>query len=97
MHEVTEEQMSIRDAILAIAEHLVESPRATLLELVYLTGPEPARLQIVVTFMAVLEMAKLRLVRVFQTRLSTTDTFIERAVIDPDELTQKIAGLLPDE
>ncbi len=97
LHEVTEEQMSIRDAVLSIADYLADSPRATLLDLVYLSGPEPARMQIVVTFMAILEMAKLRLVRVFQTRLSTTETFIERAVIDPDELTQKIAGILPDE
>ena len=50
-----------------------------------------------VTFLATLEMAKLRLVRVFQSRLTTRETFIERAVIDADELTQTIAGILPDE
>ena len=44
MHEVGEDQMSIRDAILAIAAHLEKSPRATLLELVYLSGPEPSRM-----------------------------------------------------
>lgn len=97
MHEVGEDQMSIRDSILTIAEHLENSPRATLLDLVYLSGPEPSRMQIVVTFLAILEMAKLRLVRVFQSRLSTRETFIERAVIEPDELTQKIAGIFPDE
>lgn len=96
MHEIGEDQMSIRDAILGIAACLEKTPRATLLELVYLSGPEPTRMQIVVTFLAILEMAKLRLIRVFQSRLSTRETFIERAVIDPAELTQTISGILPE-
>ncbi len=93
LHEVTPEGMSLRDTINAIADKLQESPRVSLLDLVYLAGDEPTRSTIVVTFMAVLEMAKLRLVRLFQSRLTTTDLMIERAVIAPDELAQKLAGL----
>ena len=96
VHEVTPEELSLRDTINTIADHLAQTPRATLLDLVYLSAAEPTRVTIVVTFLAVLEMAKLRLVKLFQSKLSTTELFIERAVIDPEELEQKLSGLGED-
>lgn len=93
VHEVTQEELRLRDTIHRIADHLAESPRASLLDLVYLSTDEPTRVTIVVTFLALLEMAKLRLVRLFQNKLTSTDLVVERAVIDPEELAQKIAGL----
>lgn len=93
VHEVTPESLSLRDTINLVADHLAAHPRATLLDLVLLNGPEPTRETIVVTFLALLEMAKLRLIKLFQSRLTSQELFVERAVIDPDEIAQKLSGL----
>ncbi|MCB9519577.1 MAG: segregation/condensation protein A [Myxococcales bacterium] len=96
VHEVSPEAMSIRQTILLIADHLDAHPRATLTELVYLHGPEPTRIDVVVTFLALLEMAKLRLVRLLQARLTATDLFVERAVLDHAEVALRLEGLGED-
>lgn len=93
VHEVTRESMSLRDTINAVADHLAIHPRSTLRELVELGGHGIDRGAIVVTFLALLEMAKLRLIRLFQARLTAQDLVVERAIIDPDEIEQKLAGL----
>lgn len=96
LHEVTPQKMSLRDTITRIADHLADTPRATLLDLVYLHGPSPSRFDIVISFLAILEMAKLRMVKLFQTRLSSADLIVERAVIDYEEVAGRLEGLDPE-
>jgi segregation and condensation protein A len=93
VHEVTREEMSLRETIGHIADFLRERPRVTLLELLYVHGSSPTRAQVVVTFLALLEMARFRLVKLLQTRLSSRDLIIERAVIDYDEVAQRLEGI----
>lgn len=93
LHEVTPESLTLRDTINAVADYLADHPRCTLEDLTKLNGANPGRGAIVVTFLALLEMAKLRLIKLFQSRLTSNELFIERAVIDPGELAQRLSGL----
>jgi segregation and condensation protein A len=65
-HEIQTDRLSITDAISRVAEVLKARRRVAFEEL--LAGPSGAstRSEIIATFLAVLEMAKLKLVRVFQ-------------------------------
>jgi len=65
-HEVATDRLTISDAIARIADVLRLSRRATFEEL--LAGPERRndRAAVIATFLAILEMAKLKLVRIFQ-------------------------------
>jgi segregation and condensation protein A len=62
-HEVVRERFSITEAIARIAERLREAPQ---LSFYALFEGHRTRQQIVTTFLAVLEMCKLRLIRVYQ-------------------------------
>ena len=66
-HEIATDRLTISDAIARIADVLRLSRRATFEEL--LAGPERRndRAAVIATFLAILEMAKLKLVRIFQT------------------------------
>jgi hypothetical protein len=48
---------------------------------------------VVVTFLAVLEMARFRLVKLLQTRLSSRDLIVERAVVDYEEVAGRLDGI----
>ena len=66
-HEVFTDRLSITDAIARVVEVLRLSRRATFEEL--LAGPEAAphgRSAVIATFLAILEMAKLKLIRIYQ-------------------------------
>jgi len=93
VHDVTPERLTMRETAGKIADYLSTTPRATLLELIYLIDDEPERAEIVVTFLAVLEMAKLRMVRLFQAKLTTKDLIVERAVVTTEELEQRLVGV----
>jgi segregation and condensation protein A len=93
LHEITPSGISLRATIARIAEHLQEYPRVTLLELVYLHGPEPTRNDIVMTFLALLELAKMRMVKLFQARLSSNELFVERSVVEYEEVAQQLDGI----
>ena len=93
LHEVTREELTLRDTINRIADHVREHPRTTLLDLLYLHTEEPTRTHVVITFLALLEMAKLRLIKLFQSRLSKSELYIERAVLDYDEVAQRLEPL----
>jgi segregation and condensation protein A len=93
LHEITPAGISLRATIARIAEHLQEHPRVTLLELVYLHGPEPTRNDIVITFLALLELAKMRMVKLFQARISSNELFVERSVVDYEEVAQQLDGI----
>jgi segregation and condensation protein A len=67
VHAVATDRLTINDAIARVADVLRLQRRATFEEL--LAGPERRndRAAIIATFLAILEMAKLKLVRIFQT------------------------------
>ena len=93
LHEVTPESMSLKQAVATVAEHLQARPRCTLTELLVLFTPNPTRIDIVITFLALLEMAKLRMIRLFQARLTESELIVERAVVDYDEVAQQLDGI----
>jgi segregation and condensation protein A len=97
VHEITPERLSLRETIGRVADYLQATPRTTLLDLLYVLGPEPTRSEVVIVFLAVLEMAKLRLVRLFQARLTSADLIVERAVIDYEEVAGRLDGIELDE
>ena len=82
IREISPDRLTVRQQMTAIAEHLRNTPRAALLELVYLNAEEPSRLDVVITFLAILELTKLKIIRITQTSLTARDLFIERAVSD---------------
>jgi segregation and condensation protein A len=69
-HEILTDRLTISDAISRVAEVLRLQRRATFEEL--LTGPSErrhTRADVIATFLAILEMAKLKLIRIYQASL----------------------------
>lgn len=70
-HEVVFDRISITDRIVELTERLGERARCTFEELLFndpsRNGAPPTRFDIVITFLAVLEMARMKLIRVYQT------------------------------
>ena len=87
VHEVSREELSLKESIGSIATVLDDTPRVTLTELIGRLDATPSTYRVVITFMSLLEMAKLRLVRLFQARLSIDDLVVERAVLNVRDLT----------
>lgn len=96
LHEVTRHELSIKDAINRIATFLDATPRTTLTELVEHAPHSDETHRVVITFMSVLEMAKLRLVRLFQARITGQDLIVERAVLDIAEIALQLDFSDPD-
>ncbi len=84
MHEVVRERVSLSEAMQRIADKLKQSPQVTFLSL--FDGAR-VRQQVVVTFIALLEMAKRRLIRIFQAEDSQEILISARG----DSLAQMIA------
>lgn len=96
VHEVTRHELSIKDGIHQIADALDRIPRRTLRELVEeMHFPDPTHAT-VIAFMATLEMAKLRMVRIFQLRLSSDDLIVERAVLSIRDVALSLDFSDPD-
>jgi segregation and condensation protein A len=86
-HEIVTDRLSIGDAISRVAEALRLRRRATFAEL--LSGPPDrphARADVIATFLALLEMAKLKLVRIFQPPLDEAGAGAEILVEARDTL-----------
>jgi chromatin segregation and condensation protein Rec8/ScpA/Scc1 (kleisin family) len=45
------------------------------------------------TFLALLELAKMRMVKLFQARLSSNELFVERSVVEYEEVAQQLDGI----
>jgi segregation and condensation protein A len=67
-HEVVFDRISITDRIVELTERLTERRRMRFEDMVMigLPGPTISRFDVVITFLAVLEMARLKLIRVYQ-------------------------------
>jgi segregation and condensation protein A len=86
-HEVVTDRLTISDAISRVAEVLRFQRRATFEEL--LAGPAEARhtrANVIATFLAILEMAKLKLIRIYQAALEEAGPGAEILVEAKDTL-----------
>lgn len=86
-HEVLTDRLTISDAISRVAEVLRHQRRATFEEL--LSGPAErrnARSEVIATFLAILEMAKLKLIRIYQAALDEAGPGAEILVEAKDTL-----------
>ncbi len=88
-HEVVTDRLTINDAISRVAEALRMRRRASFAELL---SAGVRRSDIIATFLAVLEMARLRLVRVFQARADEAEAGSEIVVEATDTLGEGSAG-----
>jgi segregation and condensation protein A len=93
--EVSAERVSIQDRITQITERLRLSKQCTLASLL---DQQPTVYEVVVTFLALLEMAKMHLVRVYQPD-PLAEIFLESAVADatPEEAAAELAGAAAEE
>jgi segregation and condensation protein A len=91
-HEIATDRLTITDAIARVADVLRLRRRATFEEL--LAGPERRhdRAAIIATFLAVLEMAKLKLVRIFQATADGAEPGAELLVEARDTLGDDVQG-----
>lgn len=96
VHEVTRHELSIKDSILRIAQYLDATPRTTFEHLVAIAPHEHVAHRAVITFMGLLEMAKLRLITLFQARLRSDDLIVERAVLALEEVALQLDFTDPD-
>ena len=88
-YEITREKLTLRSVITQIARRLDASPRIEFREL--FDGVDFTRYRVATTFLALLEMTRLDMIRLFQPRLDSGregTLLIERAVIDIVEITQ---------
>ncbi len=94
VYEITPEKLTLRGVILDIAAELSARPRIEFPDL--FRGVKLDRHRVVTTFLALLEMTRLKMIRLFQPRLKdeTNALIIERAVIDIVEVSQSLD--LPD-
>lgn len=90
VHEVTRHELSIKDSILRIAKYLDMMPRTTFDHLVAIAPHDHLAHRAVITFMGLLEMAKLRLITLFQARLRSDDLIVERAVLALEDVALQL-------
>lgn len=88
VYEVNSQKLTLRSVILHVAEALADSPRVDFEEL--FEGVDVSRHRIITTFLALLEMTRLKMVKLFQSRLKGDRLFVERAVIDIVDVSQEL-------
>ena len=89
VYEMTREKLSLRAVVLEIADRLEANPRVTFDSL--FGAVAPSRNRIVTTFVALLEMTRLDMINLFQSKLGEAEQlYIERAVIDIVEVSQSL-------
>lgn len=88
VYEVNSQKLTLRSVILDVAEMLARTPRLDFEQL--FEGVELSRQRIITTFLALLEMTRLKMVKLFQTKLDGDRLYVERAVIDIVEFTQEL-------
>lgn len=87
-HQVRLDSISLRDRIIEMSTLLARRPNTPFRELV---SAIDSRLDLIVTFLAVLEMAKMRLMRVFQSEDGTL--YLRPRFEDPEEVHERLKGL----
>ena len=83
-HEVVFDRISISDRIAELTEALKGRRNSPFEELFTRPDRAPSRFDLIITFLAVLEMARLRMMRVYQSE-SLSSIFVELLVVDDDD------------
>ncbi|MFU8804075.1 MAG: segregation and condensation protein A [Bradymonadaceae bacterium] len=86
--EITREKLTLRSVIRDIAGLLRDTPRIDFDTL--FAGVTITRHRVVTTFLALLEMTRLKMIKLFQARLTENTLYIERAVVDILEVSQTL-------
>lgn len=88
VYEVNSQKLTLRSVILDIAGLLATSPRLPFESL--FEGKIIDRQRIITTFLALLEMTRLKMITLFQSRLQGDQLWIERSVVDILEVSQEL-------
>lgn len=88
VYEVNSQRLTLRSVILAVAEILADTSRVQFEDL--LKDGELSRHRIVTTFLALLEMTRCKMIKLFQSRLEGDQLWVERAVVDIVEVSQTL-------
>lgn len=88
IYEVNSQKLTLRSVILDIATLLTQHPRLKFEEL--FDHGDLSRHRIVTTFLALLEMTRLKMIKLFQARLEGDQLWVERSVVDIMEVTQML-------
>lgn len=88
VYEVNSQKLTLRSVILDIAILMQEKPRRRFEEL--FQGVEMSRHRVITTFLALLEMTRLKMLKLFQSRLDGDEFWVERSVVDIVEVSQEL-------
>lgn len=88
VYEVNSQKLTLRSVINDIAILLSETPRLRFDEL--FAGVEMSRHRVITTFLALLEMTKVKMIKLFQSKLDGDEIWVERAVMDIVEISQEL-------
>jgi segregation and condensation protein A len=88
VYEVNSQKLTLRSVILEVAKTLQNTPRVDFEEL--FDEVEVSRHRIITTFLALLEMTRMKMVKLFQSKLKGNRLYVERAVIDIVEVSQEL-------
>lgn len=86
LHEVTPQRLSMRSCLLGVIEFLKSRPRTNFRELTRSMYPQGRRQEQVALFLALLELARSRVITLFQSTLTAEGLIIERSVLESQEL-----------
>lgn len=87
VYEVDSQKLTLRAVILEVAEILRDTPRVKF-EALFEDGV--SKIRVVTTFLALLEMTRLKMLKLFQSRLHGDVLWVERAVVDIVEVSQRL-------
>ena len=88
VYEVNSQRLTLRGVILEIAEQLAATPRLPF-EALFEHG-DVSKHRVVTTFLALLEMTRCKMIKLFQSRLESEQLWVERAVVDILEISQQL-------
>jgi len=89
VYEVSSQKLTLRSVILDVAGLLAETPRMRFDGL--FEGVTLDRHRVITTFLALLEMTRMKMVKLFQRKLDEQDElWVERAVVDIVEVSQEL-------
>jgi len=88
VYEVNSQKLTLRSVILDIASLLAKTPRLPFEAL--FEGHTIDRGRVITTFLALLEMTRLKMIKLFQSKLQGDQLWIERCVVDILEVTQEL-------
>lgn len=88
VYEVSSQKLTLRSVILDVAQLLVDRPRLRFEDL--FEHGDMSRHRVVTTFLALLEMTRLKMIKLFQSRLDGDQLWVERSVVDIVEVSQML-------